>query len=200
MKQLLTALIKAKADFLPIKKDKINPHFKSRYADLDSILSACEPALLINGLVISQTIELSESGMILTTTLWHESGESLISKYALPQIADSQKFGSALTYARRYAVSALLSVTADDDDDGNSSQSAPQSPQAKANKPQASPERASLMQESKDLFALYGYDINSGVAFLERTFNVTNRNQLSDSQLRELIDRLNEENKQKVAK
>lgn len=193
MKQLLTALIKAKADFLPIKKDKINPHFKSRYADLDSILSACEPALLINGLVLSQTIELTESGMILLTTLWHESGESLISKYALPQISDSQKFGSALTYARRYAVSALLSVTADDDDDGNSSQSAP-------SKPQTSSERASLMQESKDLFAFYGYDANSAVAFLETYFNATNRNQLSDSQLRELINKLHDKHKQKVLK
>ena len=193
MKQLLTALIKAKADFLPIKKDKSNPHFKSRYADLDSIFSACEPALLVNGLVLSQTIELTESGMILITTLWHESGENLISKYALPQISDSQKFGSALTYARRYSVSALLSVTADDDDDGNNSQTlAPSKPQQ--HQSSQSEERTVLMRESKRLFDLYGYDLNTGVALLERLFNVTNRNQLSDSQLKELIKTLHEEN------
>lgn len=193
MKQLLTALIKAKAEFLPVKKDKLNPHFKSRYADLDSILSAVEPALLINGLVLSQTIEITETGMILVTTLWHESGENLVSRYALPQISDSQKLGSALTYARRYAVSALLSVTADDDDYGNNSQ--PPVP----SKPQTSSERASLMQESKDVFALYGYDTNSAVAFLETYFNATNRNQLNDSQLRELINKLHDKHKQKVA-
>ena len=48
------------------------------------------------------------------------------------------------------------------------------------------------MQESKDLFAFYGYDANSAVAFLETYFNTTNRNQLSDSQLKELINKLHD--------
>jgi hypothetical protein len=141
MKNLITALIKARSQFKPIKKDRKNPYFNSKYADLDSVLAATEPALIANGLVISQTTGLIEGVPVLITTLWHESGEFIRGEYPLPtkpdpsvigaliesgQIKgdaaikdDPQKMGSAITYARRYALCAILSVTADDDNDGN---------------------------------------------------------------------------------
>lgn len=117
MQELVKALIKAKADFNPIQKDGTNPHFKKKYATLDAVLAAVTPALGQHGLVIIQTTELCESKTVLRTHLYHESGESITSNYPLPEISDSQKFGAALTYARRYAVCAILSVTADEDDD-----------------------------------------------------------------------------------
>lgn len=117
MQELIKALIKAKAEFNSIQKDGTNPHFKKKYATLDAVLAAVTPALGQHGLVIIQTTELCESKTVLQTHLYHESGESITSNYPLPEISDSQKFGAALTYARRYAVCAILSVTADEDDD-----------------------------------------------------------------------------------
>lgn len=116
MQELLTALVKAKPVFTAIPKDKTNPHYKSKYASLDGVLAAVEPALHQNGLVIVQTVEESH----LVTRLYHTSGQSLESKLPIPVgISDPQKLGSAITYYRRYAVCSLLSVTADEDDDGN---------------------------------------------------------------------------------
>ena len=117
MQELIKALIKAKTEFNPIQKDGTNPHFKKKYATLDAVLAAVTPALGQHGLVIIQTTELCEGKTVLQTHLYHESGESITSNYPLPEISDCQKFGAALTYARRYAVCAILSVTADEDDD-----------------------------------------------------------------------------------
>jgi hypothetical protein len=116
MINLIQALIKARAEFPPIQKDKINPHFKVPYASLDSVLDAVTPVLCKHGLAI---VQLMEKGNILKTHLFHESGEVLTSEYELPDIQESQKKGAALTYARRYSVCALLSITADEDDDAN---------------------------------------------------------------------------------
>ncbi len=117
MQELIKALIKAKAEFNPIQKDGTNPHYKRKYATLDAVLDAVTPALGKYGLVIIQTTEIFEGKTVLRTHVFHESGESIISTYPLPEIGDSQKFGAALTYARRYAVCAILSVTADEDND-----------------------------------------------------------------------------------
>ncbi|MCC5654740.1 ERF family protein [Nostoc sp. XA013] len=117
MQELIKALIKAKAEFNPIQKDGTNPHYKRKYATLDAVLDAVTPALGKYGLVIIQTTEIFEGKTVLRTHVFHESGESITSTYPLPEISDSQKFGAALTYARRYAVCAILSVTADEDND-----------------------------------------------------------------------------------
>jgi hypothetical protein len=119
MQELIKALIKAKAEFNPIPKDRTNPHYKHKYATLDAVLDAVTPALGKYGLVVIQTTELCEGKTVLRTHLYHESGESITSAYPLPEISDSQKFGAALTYARRYAVCAILSVTADEDNDAH---------------------------------------------------------------------------------
>lgn len=115
MIELIKALIKAKAEFQPIEKDKFNPHFKTKYASLDSVLDAVTPALCKYGLVIVQPLQ----SRVLHTHLYHESGEVMTSMFELPDISDIQKIGSALTYARRYSVCALLGITADEDNDGN---------------------------------------------------------------------------------
>ena len=119
MKSLIPALIKSRRLFPTIKKDSKNPYFKSKYATLDTVLDAVTPVLCDNGLAIIQTTEVIDNKPSLVTTLWHESGESISSNYPLPEISDSQKFGAAITYARRYSLCALLSITAEEDDDGN---------------------------------------------------------------------------------
>lgn len=126
MKQVITALVKAKSQFGEIVKSRQNPFYKSAYADLGSINAAIQSALTANGLFIAQPIHSLEGKPYLSTQIWHESGECLSSEaYPLPSLDDPQKFGSAVTYARRYQLCALLNLSADDDDDGNAASAAP---------------------------------------------------------------------------
>ena len=115
-KELLVALHKAKAEFLPIVKANDNPFFKSKYANLDTITDAITPALVKYGLLVLQPVQENK----LYTQIYHtESGQMLESVYNLPELSDPQKLGSAITYARRYALSSFLGLVADEDDDGN---------------------------------------------------------------------------------
>ena len=121
-----------------VPKDKVNPHFKNKYATLSIMIEKATPHLTANGLVIVQQID----GDSLTTTLIHESGEYMTATASMPCAAPSnpQAMGSAITYARRYAYGSILSLDIDDDDDANAAtqqpkpQAAPQ-PKPKANIP-----------------------------------------------------------------
>jgi hypothetical protein len=117
MQELLKALVKAKAAFKPIVKDKQGA--RAKYATLDSVLSSVEPALHENGLCLVQTTKLDGDSFILETILFHTSGDYLSSTYPLKVDADPQKIGISITYGRRYAVCSLLSVIADEDTDGD---------------------------------------------------------------------------------
>jgi len=120
MKAISQALVKFQAQLKPVSKDSENPFFKSSYADLSSILQAIMPVLSANGLALSQPMKVQDGGTILITRLIHESGESLESEMILPSHADPQKFGSLISYYKRYQLSALLSIsTKDEDNDGN---------------------------------------------------------------------------------
>jgi hypothetical protein len=122
MQELIKALIAAKGEFQAIPKDKVNPHYKSKYSTLDAVLGAVEPALAKHGLVLTHQAD----GEKFTTILYHESGQSLSTSLPLPSFADPQKMGSWISYARRYSITGLLSVCSDEDDDGN--QAAQRSP------------------------------------------------------------------------
>ncbi len=117
---IITALAKAQAEFEPVKKSKINPAFKSKYAELADIFDACKPALTKHDLAIVQSPSFAEGRIIVTTRLFHKSGQWLETCLSLrPAGDDAQKIGSAITYARRYSLSSLLGIAADEDDDGN---------------------------------------------------------------------------------
>jgi hypothetical protein len=117
IKELLTALAKAQGKISAAKKDSTNPHFKSKYADLASCWEAIKEPLSVNGLSLSQWVSNSEKGLNLITMLGHSSGEYIYSEYSMPSGQTSQAIGSAITYARRYALSAAVGLVADDDDD-----------------------------------------------------------------------------------
>lgn len=114
---LAAALAKAQAVMKSAKFNKQNPHFKNRYADLASIIEATRKPLTDNGLSITQATEVNGHGFGLRTTLRHSSGESVDAFYPLPANAKPQELGSALTYARRYSLSSIVCIAADDDDD-----------------------------------------------------------------------------------
>jgi hypothetical protein len=117
---LATALIAAKLKFKPILKTKTNPHYKSKYACLDSILEAISEALAASGLLLIQPTEIDNGTPVLKTILIHAStGDRFESILPLPVLTDPQKLGSALTYYRRYGICNLLAISPDEDDDGS---------------------------------------------------------------------------------
>lgn len=127
--ELAAALCEAQFVMENAKKDSVNPHFKSKYADLTSVWNACRAALHANGLAVVQAPEPCEIGIQLRTVLIHKSGEWIDSVIVVPAIKiDAQAFGSAMSYARRYALAAMVGV-APDDDDGNAASAQPQRPQ-----------------------------------------------------------------------
>jgi hypothetical protein len=116
IKELLSALAKAQGQMGGAKKGSDNPFFKSRYADLSEVWEACRVPLSENGLAI---IQLTDSGEPLTieTILGHQSGEWISSKLTIaPVKQDPQGIGSAITYARRYALAAIVGIAPEDDD------------------------------------------------------------------------------------
>jgi len=122
--KLMTALVKARGDIKHPTRNKTNPHFKNRYADLTAVLDAVVPAFTANGLSLVQLVE----DEFLITLLAHTSGEYITSATRITPHANAQQLGSALTYLRRYTVQAIAAIAADDDDDGTAA-----SPKKKAN-------------------------------------------------------------------
>ncbi len=115
--KLAEALSKAQGIIKGAIKDSENPFFKVSYADLASVWEACRIPLSSNGLSIVQITQIEGDKLILITTLLHNSGEYICSQYPIiPTKQDPQGFGSALTYARRYSMSAIVGIAPEDDD------------------------------------------------------------------------------------
>jgi hypothetical protein len=117
--ELSAALAKAQGEITGALKDSANPFFKSKYADLASCWDACRVPLAKNGLAVIQVPETTEAGLTLITTLAHSSGQWIRGSLPVkPKDDTPQAMGSALTYARRYALTAFIGI-AQVDDDGN---------------------------------------------------------------------------------
>lgn len=121
--QMAGALAEAHKKFKPIKKDKTNPFFRSKYADLEGVIAATAPALADVGIAVIQSPSTTDRMVMVTTLLAHSSGEWFESDLTLPADQENkfnaQTVGSAITYTRRYALLGMLNVSAEDDDDGN---------------------------------------------------------------------------------
>lgn len=116
--KLAAAMVKAQTQVGIAIKNAVNPHLKNRYADLGAVWDAIAPAMKEYGLAAVQMPAPSDDGRLhLETMLLHESGEWMSSIMVMPLAKqDPQGYGAALTYARRYALAALMGVTQDDDD------------------------------------------------------------------------------------
>jgi hypothetical protein len=111
--KLAVALCKVQATMKPALKTATNPFFKSHYADLSGCLETALPVLSKNGLCVIQTTDKN----LLVTTLLHESGEWIRGWYPLIAKDNSpQAMGSAVTYAKRYALCAIIGLATEDDD------------------------------------------------------------------------------------
>lgn len=180
IKELSPAMAKAQAAIKPALKDSVNPHFKSKYADISAVMQVINDPLACNGLWVSQDV-VESSPMIywLVTTITHNSGEWISGK--VPMIGfkgDMQGIGSAITYARRYGLCAMLGVVADVDDDGNASmpqqrQLAPSQTHQKVDTaPKVStampPQKTSHVHMQSDPWgsgSAAGHDVNAGDLF-----------------------------------
>jgi hypothetical protein len=124
--ELAAALAKAQSAIDNAKKNRKNPHLGNHYADLASVRDAITKPLAANGLAVVQTFAASaEKSVTVETTLLHSSGQWVRSSLTMPvpeggKQNPAQVLGSVISYARRYALSAIVNISADDDDDASS--------------------------------------------------------------------------------
>lgn len=144
--ELAKALAKAQGEMKFAVKDSENPHYKSKYADLASVIEAIRVPLSSNGLSYTQPIVCIEGQVYVETILFHESNQWIKASLPIHIPKDSknamQALGGASTYARRYLLSALVGI-AQDDDDGESAASA---------QPKASPMPSKISKEQIEFF------------------------------------------------
>lgn len=134
LEALAGALASAQGEIEAAVKDRVNPHFKSKYADLTSVWDACRPALKTHGLSVLQEVTGNADTVMVSTRIMHKSGQWIeCGPVSVPLgKKDAQGVGSAITYAKRYGLSAALGVVADDDDDGNAASQRPTNANAPA--------------------------------------------------------------------
>lgn len=122
-KEFHKALLALHGDIETLKKDESNPFFKSKYVPLPKMLRVLKPTMQKHGFILTQPTEVTNSqtgivNVVFSTIVHAETGLSDTAKLCLPTIEDMQKLGGAITYARRYTLSALLGLE-EADDDGN---------------------------------------------------------------------------------
>jgi hypothetical protein len=121
IKNLASALVLFRSQLVQPVKDKINPFLKNKYVPLEGVVEAVDKGIHGTGLSYTQSISGGDKSITVTTLIMHESGEWLeLDGLTLPMAKqDAQAGGSAITYARRYSLSAAFGITSDTDDDGD---------------------------------------------------------------------------------
>jgi hypothetical protein len=148
---LAPALVAAQADLANVHRDSKNPHFRSRFASLEAVRDATAGPLAAHGLVIVQGLASDDKGRVVCTTrLLHASGEWMESDFAVqPVKQDPQAYGSAATYARRYALMGMCGI-APTDDDGEAAQGRAAKSRTEPESPQQRQERIQSREEADE--------------------------------------------------
>lgn len=147
---LSKALVLAQSKFPQVTFNSTNPYYNSSYADLGAVIQTAKPIMAECGLAVSQLVE-GEGGQVgITTMLVHESGEFISSFVTIPVEGKNiaQESGKAITYLRRYALSAILGLFSDADNDGNDSHKDQPKTESKAPEKKSDPAPASLSDET----------------------------------------------------
>jgi hypothetical protein len=181
-KALYAAMAKAFASMDGASKDALNPHFKMRYADLASVVSAIKPALTDNDLWFRQYTHEQTGGVCVETMVCHASGDELsFGKLFVPASKqDAQGYGSALTYARRYSLMTAFGICPEDDD-GNLAKPAPK---------QAVKE-ALVTTADRDIIVSLASSIAFNIGEILQAYNVKSLEELTAKQADAAIKRLN---------
>jgi hypothetical protein len=177
---IVAALVKFQAALEPARKDASNPHLKNKYASLAAVWEALSGPLTANGLAVLQPARLDGAFVEVQTILLHTSGEKMeFGPLRMPvgEKSTAQQVGSALTYARRYALSSLLGVVADDDDGHAASQhSPPPPPKAPAPKVESTPWQRALL-----LGVQRGVDQKTLAALVKKLANRSKPSEVTDA-------------------
>lgn len=222
IKEIAIALAKVQGEMKTAKKDANNPFFKSKYADLASCWDACRELLAKNGLSIVQVPAVKDgenqrATIVLETMMLHTSGQWISSKIEMPIVKnDPQGVGSAITYARRYAMAPMVGIVADEDDDGEAAMGRGDKGQARpaqAQRPAAKQADAKPQLSHKDQLIKWVYGACCGDAglglkkdemfhYMERVLNrtgIASSKDLDETELQRVLDVAREEIKSKAA-
>ena len=188
IQELIIALAKAQGALKPAAFNKVNPHFKNRYADFTSCMDACRSPLSENGLAIVQYCETIEGQLRLVTMLAHTSGQWMKSEFPLiSNKLDSQGIGSAMTYAKRYSLCGMIGIVADEDadDDGEASVSRGKQTQRPAQAPPVSLTKF-ISKEHLNRITLLGANLdedshNKIYAWISKNYPVNNFAELTEA-------------------
>lgn len=135
--ELMAALAAAQGSIENATKGSINPHFKSRYADLAEVLNTIRPTFAAHGLSLVQSTGYDGSLVSVDTVIGHASGGFVVSTAAcVPAKSDAQGVGAATTYLRRYSAAAMCGI-AQEDDDGNAASHSRPAPASRQQQPPA---------------------------------------------------------------
>lgn len=165
-----------------------NPYFKNKYVTLSGVQKAIDAALKGTGLAYFQKVSNIGDGIGVETIITHESGQMITSGILVltPQKKDAQGYGSSITYAKRYQLSAMFGISSDDDDDGNAATNAEQkqSKPARNNQQQSRSQQRSQppqQPQAQNELAKLEADFNTRVTYLSNTY------QLDDATVRSMI-------------
>ena len=189
--ELSKAFAKTQKEMKQPLKDANNPFFKSKYVPLENVVEAITESASKNGLSFTQYPSSDEAGNVTVGTLvMHESGEWI--EYdpikMKPVKNDPQSIGSAITYAKRYALSAIFGITSDQDDDGNEATQAKKQPAKKTEKqedPVISADQAYIYsREIGEIAEEKGQEDGSVARWFLQHLNVADYKQIKKSQVR----------------
>lgn len=204
--ELAAALAAAQATFTFAAKDStaaMGSAGKRKYADLQSVLEAVREGLTANGLAVVQAPMPADNGIKLRTTLAHKSGQWMASELCLPQdrMGGVQGMGSALTYARRYALAAMVGIAQDDDDGETAMQESRKAENQRIQQTRRQAEENNLELPSKEMFAAlmeyllkrYGNDRDAYLSELSSFFKrpITSSRELTRSDVSEFLNAVN---------
>ena len=155
------AMIELNKEIINPKNSAVNPFFKSKYAPLNDILTEVRPLMSKHGLAIIQNTTSENTLIGIQTMILHESGQFIKSDvmYIKSDKDTAQGQGSAITYGRRYQISAMLSIASEDDDDGNGAEPPKKTTPPPPEKPKGNYVKASkAISEATELLQIKGFE------------------------------------------
>jgi hypothetical protein len=191
---LASDMVAAFTEIEAVTKAANNPHFKSKYADLTSVIEAIRPVLARHNLCFTQQPAPCEDGVSVETVLHHASGDklSLGTLFVPANKKDAQGFGSALTYARRYALVTAFGVPTEDDDGNAASRSAPRQTTATNGNGAVKP----ITDDQRDIIQTLAPAAGKTIQGICAAYRVPALTSLTEAQAVKLIDRLQSEAKE----
>lgn len=191
---IASAYVAAFAKIGVAMKDANNPHFKSKYADITSVINTIKPALAEHGLAFIQTPQATTDGVTVLTTLHHASGETMDLGSLFVPVArkDAQGFGSAMTYARRYALLCAFGVPTDDDDGNDAVRGNDRPQQRPSEKVEQKPKPEAMPDDEYDRLASLAKASKTSEASLKKYYKVDDLRHLDQKQYGEAVKGMTE--------